>query len=105
MNASGERRLHALLLLGLMVFFSTPRHWWHHCDGAEVHAMAGGGVVVHADDHCPICDQESAPLLAAATSPLLVQDVLVLDGPLCSIFGTPGDRAAEHPSRGPPPKG
>ncbi len=104
MSAHGVRRRCALLLLGLMAFFTLPRTWFHHCDGAEVHAVADGGVVVHADDHCPVCDQLSSSLVDDAAGPVSprsgegfeVAD-LISEGPLLGP-------AFDRPSRGPPAK-
>jgi len=105
MHARGDRRLYALLLLGLMAFFTLPRTWFHHCDGAEVHAVADGGVVVHADDHCPICQQLGPTLIADAVVPALSGTEVSVE--LASLVPTSPllEHAFGRPSRGPPVKG
>ncbi len=105
MPSRGDRRLYALLLLGLMVFFTLPRTWFHHCDGAEVHAVADGGVVVHADDHCPICEQLAPTMIADAVMPAFSGSDVSFE--LASLSPTTPllEHSSGHPSRGPPVKG
>jgi len=51
------RRASALVLLLVMAFLSLPAAWTHDCARAEAAHHEPEGLVVHADDHCPVCDQ------------------------------------------------
>lgn len=51
------RRASAMVLLLVMAFLSLPAAWTHDCARSEAAHDEAEGLVVHADDHCPVCDQ------------------------------------------------
>jgi hypothetical protein len=102
MEPTGTRRWNALLLLAVMVFFSAPRAWFHQCDAPGLHTSPNGCVVIHTDDHCPVCEGVQAPLLADITVLVVLRSDVAVGLIFASVSGAATDRAVRCFSRGPP---
>ncbi len=102
MRLSGIRHTIALLLLGVMVFWNTPRTVLHECAKQGAHHEREHDRSLEADEHCSICE---------LTVPPMVDDAQVLRSALCTVLRAEAtDRLAscadgalvERAARGPP---
>lgn len=87
MSVHAIRRSAAVSLLVVMAYLCLPKGFLHQCDrGDAPHAHATSAI--GADDHCPICDQMGAPMLAMGPMPALRSEAPVIariDLAACSV--------------------
>lgn len=77
MRLAGFRHVFALLVLGVMVFWTTPRTVFHECAKQNAHHKDEHARSVRADEHCSICELAVPPM---------VQDAQVFTSGCCSLL-------------------
>ncbi|MCC7501855.1 MAG: hypothetical protein IT229_04955 [Flavobacteriales bacterium] len=63
MSTSLVRHTFALLLLGVMVFWTMPRTVFHECSGKSAHHEREAARSVKTDEHCSLCELTAPPMV------------------------------------------
>ena len=77
MRLAGFRHAFALLVLGVMVFWTMPRTVFHECTKQDAHHESEHARSVRPDEHCSICELAVPPM---------VHDYQVFAGGYCSLL-------------------